>query len=130
MENANEANPNEEVNINEPSTSSAGPSKKRKRRSTAWDHFHIVSGTLNENPVDFAHCNYCTTKYQYSGKGINGSTGNLNSHTKKKHPERLNGAENLENNAEFVNLEIFVVVKLSHECFFRSFRKKTIGRPC
>lgn len=91
-------------NENGGNTTSDGAIAKRKRRSTAWDHFHIVSGTVKGNSVEFAQCNYCTTKYQYSGKGVNGSTGNLKNHLKKKHPDKeVNTAENLENNAEFVN---------------------------
>ena len=89
-----------------------GPIAKKKRRSTAWNHFNIVAGKVNDKDVDFAQCNYCTKKYQYSGKGVNGSTGNLMNHLKNKHPDVQLNAEgsNVQSSTEIVIEKTIVFV--------------------
>ncbi|KAG4074092.1 hypothetical protein HA402_014297 [Bradysia odoriphaga] len=71
-------------NIGEADGNTSVP-KKKKRHSPIWKHYTIKLG--DDGTTEFGHCNYCAKAYKLSGK-TNGSTGNLNSHLKKDHPDR------------------------------------------
>lgn len=49
---------NDKDQLNEENNENAGPSRKKKRTSTMWNHF-TVKFVQKEN-AEFAFCNYCT----------------------------------------------------------------------
>ncbi len=113
----------------EKASSSVETIGERKQLSIAWQHFQVIPGTINGEAVDFAKCKYCPTKYQYSGRGINDSTGNMMSHLKKKHSQFFNAEGPVQSQQEYVSqIRKLLSLHLVHDDnFYRFSHKNTIA---
>ncbi|KAJ6647768.1 putative AC transposase, partial [Pseudolycoriella hygida] len=73
-------------NVDEAVQNMSTTRKKKGKTSYVWNHFSIRMS--DDQKIEFAHCNYCESKYKLSGKS-NSGTGNLNTHLKIKHLDKM-----------------------------------------